>query len=360
MALPSCRPNLHYKSTENTDMRLLITLLLILALLAGLGSYAYWCQQRPTGHYLSDLRSQVALDLGQPGSHGNLLGIQPELFAADYQSLTRLRLKLAAYLDQARTQGLLGDRTVVVLPAHIGTWLLAVGEKEELRRTGELRQALHWLAASNPLSFASALLAAESGQRLDDALLRAKAESMAHDYQQLFGGLARDYRITLVAGSIVLPEPRVELGRLEVGHGPLYNVSLVFDQAGNPLGQPQRQRLRAGDLSTAPADTLQVLETPAGRLAVLLGSEANLPNGLATTDNEPVELLALPGFLGETADTALLGQHLQNQGIHAGLRVQPRGRLWEFAGQPRAQAFIDGQVIDGPDNHGAQLVNLWL
>src|SRR5690606_708713 len=177
---------------------------------------------------------------------------------------------------------------------------------------------------------------------------------------QLFGGLARDYRITLVAGSIVLPEPRVELGRLEVGHGPLYNVSLVFDQAGNLLGQPQRQRLRAGDLSTAPADSLQVLDTPAGRLAVLPGNEASLPSALTAADEEPIELLALPGFLGEAADTASLGQHLQNLGIHAGLIVQPRGRLWEFAGQPRAQAFMDGRVIAGPGRHGAQLVSLWL
>lgn len=43
-------------------MRLLITLLLALALLTGLGSYAHWIAQRPSSHYLSDLRSQVALD----------------------------------------------------------------------------------------------------------------------------------------------------------------------------------------------------------------------------------------------------------------------------------------------------------
>ena len=37
----------------------------------------------------ADLRSQLVLNQGQPGDKGNLLGIQPELFAADYQSPER-------------------------------------------------------------------------------------------------------------------------------------------------------------------------------------------------------------------------------------------------------------------------------
>lgn len=88
-------------------MRLLIALILVLTPLNGLGSYAYWCQQRPSGHYLSDLRSQVALDIGQPSPRGNLLGIQPELFAADYQSNGDLRGRLWEQTSQA--QGLVID-----------------------------------------------------------------------------------------------------------------------------------------------------------------------------------------------------------------------------------------------------------
>lgn len=340
-------------------MRLLITLLLSLVLLTGLGSYAYWIEQRPNGHYLSDLRSQVVLDLGQPGPRGNLLGIQPELFAADYQSLDRLRLKLAAYLDHAHEQGMLSERTVVVMPEHIGTWLLAVGEKEELYRATDRRQAMRWLAASNPLDFLGALLSAEGESRLDDALLRTKAKRMARDYQQLFGDLARGYGITLVAGSIVLPNPRVELGRLEVGRGPLYNVSLVFDQAGNPLGQPQRQLFNAGTLATTTPDTLQVLDTPAGKLGVLLGEDASQLSS-KTQGNEQVELLAMPGNLNnQTVDTQL-NEHLQANGIRAGLKVHLRGRLWELSGQSQALAFDAGQLNRGTSARGAQLINLWL
>lgn len=351
---------MHRNEAEHLEMRLLITLLLSLALLAGLGSYAHWIEQRPSGHYLSDLRSQAVLDIGQPGPRGNLLGIQPELFAADYQSLAHLRLKLAAYLDHARDQGLLNQRTVVVLPEHIGTWLLAVGEKQELHRAAERREAMHWLAATNPLDYLGALLDAGRDARVEDALLRTKAKSMAHDYQQLFGDLARDYQITLVAGSIVLPEPRVELGRLEVGRGPLYNVSLVFDRAGNPLGQPQRHTFDAGALRTGKADSLQVLDTPAGRLGVLLGGDiSQLPQAM-TADGDAIELLAMPSDLNGQTDESKLGERLQAHGIRAGMQVHLRGRLWERSGQSQALALRDGSSERSSQERGAQLINLWL
>lgn len=354
------RPNLHRNDVETPDMRLLITLLLAFALLAGLGSYAQWIEQRPSSHYLSDLRSQVALDIGEPGPRGNLLGIQPELFAADYQSLARLRLKLAAYLDHARERGMLNARTVVVLPEHIGTWLLAVGEKEELYRANERRQAMHWLAATNPLDFLSALLGAADDARLDDAMLRTKAKSMARDYQKLFGDLARDYQITLVAGSIVLPEPHIEQGRLEIGRGPLYNASLVFDQAGNPLGQPQRHAFSAGTLKTETTGAVQVLETPAGRLGVILGTDMQQLRKATTAGDETIELLAMPSDLDSQADDAELGEQLQTHGIRAGLKVHLRGRLWERAGQSQALAFNAGRSERSDPERGAQLINLWL
>ena len=100
-------------------MRKLIFLILITLFAA----YAGWAERRPVGHYLSDLRSQVSVVQGQPGERGNLLAVQPELFTPDYQSAERLQLKFHAYLENARRQGLLNERTVVVFPEHVGTWL---------------------------------------------------------------------------------------------------------------------------------------------------------------------------------------------------------------------------------------------
>lgn len=62
-----------------------------------------------------------------------------------------------------------------------------------------------------------------------------KADSMAADYQTLFGGLAKEFGVTVVAGSIALPAPRIEHGKLLPGSGPLYNSSIVFGSDGAPL-----------------------------------------------------------------------------------------------------------------------------
>lgn len=342
-------------------MQRLIIYLSIALLLGSLGGYAYWCEQREPVRYLSDLRSHVALDQGRPSARGNLLGIQPELVTSDYQSVERLRLKLAAYLDHARDLNLLNARTLVVLPEHIGTWLLAVGEKDELYQARDRQQALHWLAASNPLSFTQALLTAKGEARLQDAMIRTKAKTMARDYQQLFGGLARDYGVTLVAGSIVLPEPRVELGQLKVANGPLYNVSLVFDSAGNPIGQPQRQTQGDQIIAGAPPSQLHVLDTPAGRLGILLGKDAQDSEHHRLLAAQQAELLALPTSRQASPEQATrLAQQMQQHSLRAAIAVQLRGRLWGKAAQPRSLVVEPGQPLFGDARSGAQLVNLWL
>ncbi|NQD96491.1 carbon-nitrogen hydrolase family protein, partial [Pseudomonas sp. CrR25] len=256
-------------------MRRLLKLGISLMLLASLGSYLYWAEQRPPlGHLLSDLRSQVVLDQGTPRDRGNLLGIQPELVASDYHSSARLRLKLAAHLDKARHDGLLNRKTIVVLPAHIGTLLVATGEKPELYKATNFDQALAWLSVSHPLELPRALLQATGEARLSEALLRIKAPQMARDYQQLFSGLAAQFGITLVAGSVVLPEPRLDDGQLLTGNGPLHNVSLVFGADGAVLGHLQRQNLPSPEgwlfSGAADADLWHSIDTPAGRLGVLI------------------------------------------------------------------------------------------
>ena len=141
-------------------MRTLIGCTLLIALAAAGGGYAYWTEQREVGHYLSDLRVELAINDGVDSGRGNLLGIEAQLSPRDYQSLALLHLKLAAYMSKARDAGLLNDKTIVVLPEHIGTWLMFRGEKNELYQARDLSEAMHWLAISNPLTFTRAWLGA--------------------------------------------------------------------------------------------------------------------------------------------------------------------------------------------------------
>ncbi|MGE7956072.1 carbon-nitrogen hydrolase family protein [Pseudomonas sp. NPDC089530] len=376
-------------------MRKLLYFTFTLALIAALTSYALWTRERPSGHYLSDLRIQLAVDQGTPADHGNLLGIQPELFPTDYQSPERLHRKLAAYLQQARDQGLLNDKTVVVLPEHIGTWLMVSGEKNELYQASSLKEAMNWLAVSNPLPFLRALITAKGDNRLDDAHLRMKAQSMAEQYQRLFGGLAKEFRITLVAGSIVLPEPAIEGGNLRIGSGALYNTTLVFDRDGLPIGQPQRQLYptfdQRGFIQASTDQAVQVVDTPAGRLGVLIGSDSWYPDNYRKLNAQGAQLVAVPAFVmgrgtwerpwrgdqnlsprseiglkpqevseGEAWHRLTLTSRAPGSLASAGVSVFLRGQFWDQGSA--GQSFINskGENFADGDARGARLLNIWL
>ncbi len=376
-------------------MRKLLYLTFSMALVAALTFYAMWAADRPAGHYLSDLRIKLAVDQGTPGDRGNLLGIQPELFPTDYQSSERLHRKLAAYLQQAQDQGLLNEKTIVVLPEHIGTWLMISGEKDELYQASTLTEAMNWLAASNPLRFARAWLSAKGSSRLDDAYLRMKSRDMAKDYQALFGGLAREFHITLVAGSIVLPEPNIIDGRLKTASGALYNCTVVFGRDGAPLGQPQRQMRPIYDQTDVPAtgDTsrINVVDTPAGRLGVLIGNDSWYPENYRRLDQQGAQLIAVPAFVighgvwqqpwqgykglnvpeevslkpGEISEgqawqrLTLTAQPPASRAI-AGMSVFLRGQFWDKPSSGQSFLNSNGQQFADGDAHGARLLNLWL
>ncbi|QKV63676.1 carbon-nitrogen hydrolase family protein [Pseudomonas sp. 43A] len=376
-------------------MRKLLYLFFSMALVAALTTYAMWAADRPTGHYLSDLRIKLAVDQGTPADRGNLLGIQPELFPTDYQSPERLHRKLAAYLQQAQDQGLLNDKTVVVLPENVGTWLLLSGEKDELYQAPTLAEAMNWLAASNPLLFARAWLSANGKDRLNDAYLRMKSKAMAKDYQALFGGLAKEFHVTLVAGSIVLPEPSIRDGQLKSGSGALFNSSVVFSRDGVPLGQPQRQMHPVFDqrevIESADKHLLNVVDTPAGRLGVLIGSDSWYPDNYRKLDEQRAQLVAVPaqvlghrawnlpwrGYKSSNTPSSVSlkpGELTEGQAWHrltltaqppssraiAGMSVFLRGQFWDKASSGQSFLSSNGQQFADGEARGARLLNIWL
>lgn len=336
-------------------MRKFLVALCLLAVIAAAIAYGVWTEQRPAALYLSDLRIKVALDLGTPGNHGNLLGIQPLLFPSDYQSPQRLRRKLAAYLQQARDQGLINGKTIVVLPEHIGTWMLINGEKDELYQASSRKEAMSWLVLSNPLQFLRTLLRTTGDSRLDDAQLRMKAKAMAEDYQTLFGGLAKEFGVTLVAGSIVLPEPSVRQGRLHIGSGALYNCSLVFGSDGLAVGQPLRQ-LNPGEddrlyIQPSAEQSLHIYPTPAGRLGILVGRDSWNADNYRKLDELGAQLIVVTGSSAGSSP---------NTSSKADMSVFSRGKLWDQISQGQSVISRDGQTHSATVEPGAWLLNLWL
>ena len=376
-------------------MRKIIGCTLLIALFAAAGGYAWWTTQRDVGHYLSDLRIELAINEGVNNDRGNLLGIEPDLSPRDYQSLALVHLKLAAYLNSARDAGLVNGKTVVVLPEHIGSWLMFRGEKNQLYQAANLNQAMHWLAISNPLAFANAWLRADGESRVNDAHLRMKANSMADDYQTLFGGLAKEFGVTLVAGSIALPDPRIEHGKLLVGTGALYNSSVVFDREGAAIGTPQRQLLPTYEeqsyIQPSPDHELNVVDTPAGRLGILIGSDSWYPDNYRKLNEQGAQLVAVPAFVigretwdkpwrgfksvSTPAEISLKPEELsEGEAWHrltlisqqpisqatAGMSVFLRGQFFDMGSAGQSFLSSNGQVFADSDARGARLLNIWL
>ncbi|TWI53098.1 hypothetical protein IQ22_02941 [Pseudomonas duriflava] len=326
--------------------------IVFLVLIGIFAAVAGWIAQRPTFHYLSDLRSEVALNVGESRGHGNLLAIQPELFTFDYQTPDRLRLKLEGYLKRAQDEGLLNDKTVVIFPEHIGTGFLLVGEKPLVYTARDSNEARHWLALGNPLKFTRAWLSSPAGEnRFNEALLRMKAWDMAGTYQVLFGTLARTFNVTIIAGSIILPSPSLQDGLLRVGSGRLYNTSLTFGPDGAPLSTLLKRRWRHGAKSTPVIP--ETLATRAGTVGLILGSDT-----LQAVPSLSIDALIIPS-VNETSqqslDTALMLTKAQ-----VGLQVFPNGKFWELLVTGQSTLKLNGQPVLKASGTGAKLLNVWL
>ena len=213
--------------------------------------------------------------------------------------------------------------------------------------------------------------------------------------RSLFGGLAKEFHVTLVAGSIILPEPSVSQGNLQIGSGALYNSSLVFGSDGLPMGQPQRQiyptYAESGYVKGDADKALEVIDTPAGRLGVLIGSDSWYPDNYRKLNDQHAQLVAVPAFVmgrdgwdkpwrgyksiatpsevslkpeevseGEAWHRLTLTARAPSSLASAGVSVFLRGQFWDQ--RSSGQSFINsnGQTFADDGNRGARLLNIWL
>ena len=344
----------------------------------------------------ADLHLQEIVAYGTNTHRGNLLGIQPFMVPGDYASEEGFRAKMDGYLGVALGRGWLDERTVVVLPEYIGTWLVAAGERPRVHQSPTIAAAMQTLVLSHPLSFARALPSAKAKDVVKYGLFRMKAARMAGMYQRVFSGLARKHAVTIVAGSIVLPSPEVSHGELAIGDGELYNVSVVYRPDGSAYEDVVRKAFPIGaELSfTAPACVaeLPVFDTPAGRLGVLICADSWYPPAYEAMKAKRADLVAVPSYLapdgiweqpwrgydgapapddvdvrdvgGITEGAAwlkyALAGKLADAGIEHGINVFLRGDLWDLGSDGHTIVVRESTVVEAKHAAGAAIVNSWL
>lgn len=331
--------------------------------------------------------------IGNP-SERNLIGVEPALNQSDYRTPAALQSRLAAYLDAARDDGAIVPGSVVIFPEHVGTWLVASGAPASAFSARTVDGAMMSLAGAHPLSFLAALARSTEEDRLAAALFRMRSAAMARGYTQIFADLARDYAVSIVAGSIVLADPYLEDGAIHVRRdGPLYNVSAVFGPDGSPHPQLVRKAYpipsEAGFTASAPLEDYPLFDTPAGRLGVLICADSWHPDVYGAIGE--AELLAVPAYLqpsgawdepwggyvtpwpddvprtdagrlteGEAWATHALAGRLSSTQALAGMTAFLGGTLWDLGADGRAIAVTREGASLTPEHAGGRVTVMWV
>lgn len=345
---------------------------------------------------LAHLHLQDIATYGTNAQRGSLLGVQPFMVPADYASEEAFYTKVDGYLDVAFRQGWLNEKTIVVFPEYVGTWLVTAGEKPRVHQATTIASAMQALVLSHPLSFLKTLRSARAKDRVKYSLFRMKAARMAEIYHRVFSGLAKKYTVTVVAGSIVLPSPEIRVGRLAIGDGSLYNVSVVYKSDGSAYPDLVRKVFPIGVelpfIAPAPAAELPVFDTPAGRLGVLVCADSWYPSTYEAIKAKNADLVAVPSYLSpdgiwetrwrgydgalapDDVDARDVGQLTEGQawlkyalagrlaagGAGHGINVFLRGDLWDLGSDGHTIVVRGETVIEARHVAGAAIVNSWL
>ncbi|MFN5171285.1 MAG: nitrilase-related carbon-nitrogen hydrolase [Cyclobacteriaceae bacterium] len=341
-----------------------------------LAAWAWWSNTNRSPDWTS---SDAHLDVYQEiradtSCSRNIVAIQPYMVPQDYLTEQHFSEKIRLYLKSAQQKGYLKERTVVVLPEYLGTWLVLENEKEWASEVSKLNYAMAILILSNPVDFAKWWMRSKREEdRVAAAIFRMKATRMARSYSRVFKELAKDYKVTINAGSILLPGPTVEGGQIRVDLSEsLYNTSFFFMPDGSIYPSAVRKSFPTSDelpfVAAAPINELPVFDLSIGKTAALvcadswypesytkikeLGAEVVLVNSYCSTsgamskfwggyDGAPappdVDLSTVGKITeGEAWVRYALPGRLESSGALVGVNVFLRGELWDLGtdGQP--------------------------
>lgn len=240
--------------------------------------------------------------LGEDRGLGNVLALELYADPSAYATEERLRARIDGMLQAASEAGWIGPRTVVVLPEYAGVWLVAVDEEAAVHRAGTTGAAMLRLALGDLRGFLAAHRSSPAEDAERYAVFAMKAERVAEAYQRVFSSLAARHAITLVAGTVLLPAPEVVEGVITPTPGAgLQNVSFVFGPDGALLGGPVRKAFPIADeqgfLEAGDPAELEVFETPAGRLGVLICADAWYPESVAAIAAQRPEIVVVPQYV---------------------------------------------------------------
>lgn len=254
-----------------------------------------------------------------------------------HEDLDGCRKDLARFLRMAQAK----KAQLIVFPELLGT--IAVPPLLPGLRAGLLKQADQgrrtgtslWTRAKGKVAdTAASVLKADLRQDLSK-LLEVDSGLVWDAYRDLFAGAAREYGLTVVAGSGYF--------RDEVS-GQIVNQAVVFAPQGNIVGRQTKVSLSADDVGLAvPGAEWSAIDTAVGRIGLLLGNDALYPEAGRLLAYQGAQMLiglgACPGAgLHRKVRAGLLARVQENQlygmvSFLVGHNALGLGERQEYAGQ---------------------------
>jgi predicted amidohydrolase len=134
---------------------------------------------------------------------------------------------------------------------------------------GRRRNASLWHRLVGGLAGTMVAMVGADFRRGLGALLDVAAQDVWRAYEEVFGGLAREFGVTVVAPSAYLPDPL---------DGVIRNLAVVFDSNGQMVGRQAKVVLHPADTDLAQAGaTWDVIPTEVGQIGLILGSDVLYP-----------------------------------------------------------------------------------
>ncbi len=364
-----------------------------------IGSYFLWASLGRTPPKVDvKLHLDSSYVLNADSGKGNVVGINTYMTPDDYASAEHFQKKLDGYLGFCNEKGWLNPKTTVIFPEYIGSWLVLEGEKNSAYTATTVDKALRGFVLSNFFSYLHSWFMApdSAADKVKHSVFSTKGQRMAGLYKNTFSKLAKKYSITIIAGSILLPNPEVKGNEIITHKGSLENITAVFNPDGSMQPKLSRKAFPIADelpfVRKCPPSDLPVYSLPLGKTSVMICADSWFPEAYKTVDQEGLQLIAVPsyttvdhsmatkwaGYSGfdepADVDTTDIGritlreawlkytmpQRIKSTRAGYGMTVSLRGKLWDLGTDGELIVYNRGEVFCPPPMEGASIVNLWI
>lgn len=281
-----------------------------------------------------------------------LAAVQIRLSLDDYWTEERFAERIERVMEQVARRLDPSLPALVAFPEDVGLMLVAQGMQASLKR---IKPTVRGAIVRGIRSQLLRVVWHRRRTRLSwvPALFYARHERIARTYFSVFAGAARRYRVTLVAGSVVLPPYHLYDGEVLWRKGPIrnavYNTAYTFGPDGSVLGAQYKVHLieleegGALHLNAGDVGDLRAVATPVGPVGVAICLDAFQDDVVRALREKGAKILVQPSANPQPWDAPqqldwLSGAYrrtYEEAKFEYAVNPMLTGRLWdlEFYGQ---------------------------